>query len=67
MSGGGGGRRGGLCWGGLVGDMGWTDGGVWECAQAHAGGWREFRVSNGGGDGDMIGALGVEGGVRERW
>ena len=51
----------------LRGDMGRTDGRVWEYAQWDAGERRGFRVSNGGGDGGMIGALGVEGGVRERW
>ena len=51
----------------LRGDVGRTDGRVWEYGQEHEGGQGGFPVSNGGGDGGMIGALGVEGGVRERW
>ena len=50
----------------LRGDVGRTDGRVWEYGQSDAGEWREFRVSNGGGDGGMIGARGVECGGRER-
>ena len=51
----------------LRGDMGRTDGRVWEYGQSHEGGWREFLVSNGGRDGGMIGARGLEGVGRERW
>ena len=51
----------------LRGDVGRTDGRVWEYGQSHAGGQGRFQVSNGGGDGGMIGARGVEGVGRERW
>ena len=44
----------------LRGDVGRTDGRVWEYGQSHAGGQGRFQVSNGGGDGGMIGARGVE-------